>query len=205
MSLRLGPLAVVAVVVLVLLVVLGALRVLPGAGPSQLGSTAGPDHTSTLTATAIPEPTPSAALYGDAPADLRELCVRFVVGALAYDSTTEKREAFLDRVRPAIAPGELLRLRGSERAHLAWDMLRARGESVTLEVTGTSTSTPGTTAASTGLPRKPAAAASTTVIVEAERSTTTDLAVVREFIEITLELRETASGWRVTSAHGGGL
>jgi hypothetical protein len=154
-------------------------------------------------ATAIPEPTPTAP-YADAPAALRALAVRFVGEALGYDATTEARDAFLDRIRPLTAPAELLRLRRSQRAHLDWGILRARGETVAVHVTGTTTTTTSTqqTSASSSAAL---ASASQVVIIEAVRTTTTDLATVRDFVEVTLRLEQHGDGWRVASAHGGGL
>jgi hypothetical protein len=157
-------------------------------------------------ATAIPEPAQTAP-YADAPAALRELAVRFVGEALGYDATTEARDEFLDRIRPLTAPAELLRLRRSQRAHLDWGILRARGETVAVHVTGTTTTTTPTELASPSAPSSAAASApaSPVVIVEAVRTTTTDLATVRDFVEITLRLEQHGPGWRVASAHGGGL
>lgn len=174
------------------------------AGPSA------PDVSEPSVVTAIPEPPSPPAPYADAPADVRDLCARFVRDALAYDSTAETRGAFLNRIRPVTAPAELLRLRHSERAHLPWEMLRARGESARIHITGVSTLTgedatdpqtgPADAASAAG-----GSASSLSVVVEAARTTSTDLAVVREFIEVTLILEESAQGWRVVQAHGGGL
>src|SRR4051794_2713588 len=64
----------------------------------------------------ISEPTPSAQPYADTAAEVHDLCVSFVQAALAYDSTTEARDAFLGRLAPLTAPAALLELRRSQRA-----------------------------------------------------------------------------------------
>jgi len=151
----------------------------------------------------IPGPTPTAP-YADTPADLHELAVRFVGVALGYDASTEARDAFLDRIRPLTVPAELLRLRRSQRAHLDWEILRARGETVAVHVNGTSTTTSGATSTEP-TSASASASASQVVIVEAVRTTSTDLATVRDFVEVMLRLERDGDGWRVASAHGGGL
>lgn len=138
-------------------------------------------------ATSIPEPTPSAEPYSAADVVVRQVAEAFVRGALEYDATAEKQPAFLVRVAPITTSAELDRLRRSPRAHLDWRALRSRTERVTVAVTGISVSATGR------------------VLVEAERTTATSFATVREFIQVSLDLVPDGDTLKVARAEGSGL
>src|SRR4051794_38640673 len=98
--------------------------------------TAEPSNLTVTVASSIPEPTPSAAPYVDAPADLRPVVESFVHAVLEYDAVTEARTSFLSRASLITTPAELDRLRRSPRARLNWRALRDRNEAVSVIVTG---------------------------------------------------------------------
>jgi hypothetical protein len=130
---------------------------------------------------------PSPAPYVDGTGDVREVVNSFVSAVLEYDASAESAAALLERVAPITTPRELERLEKSGRARLDWQVLRDRKERVAVTITGISVATTGH------------------VLVEAERTTVTSFATVRDFIQLNLELVRVDGTLTVAHAVGGGL
>lgn len=129
--------------------------------------------------------------FVDPSVELDALARRFVTAALSYDAWTEERRTFLTRLDGLTTAGEPARLRRSERAHLRWWVLRQRLEQVTIHVTGVS--------------QQSQSDDQQVVHVEGIRITRSSGSTVRGFVDVTLVVVRTPSGWRVDRAEGGGL
>lgn len=135
------------------------------------------------------EPTP--APYVDAEPGLAKLASGFVRASLSYDSCASDRSALPARVAAMATTDEVRRLRASERAHLRWWVLCQRNEQATVRVHGVT--------------QNASVDAARIVHVEGVRTTRSDVATVRDFIDVTLRVIRTQGGWRVAGARGGGL
>jgi hypothetical protein len=154
--------------------------------PTEPATAASPD--SAISPSPGSEP---ATPYVEAAEDLRDLATRFVTLALGYQAETEEPLTFLGRLEGLATTAELMRLRRSERARLRWWVLRQRGETATVHVTGVSQQADPTGAV--------------TLHVEGIRVTSSGLGSVRDFVDVTLVVVGTSEGWRVDRAEGGGL
>jgi len=175
---RLGHLAVAV------LLMLGGCSTAPGEPAAHPTRSSQPSVT---VESSIPEPSPSAAPYVDAPADLRPVVENFVHSVLEYDAAAETRTSFLSRASLITTPAELDRLRRSPRARLNWRALRDRNEAVSVIVTGVSV------------------AAAGDILVAAERTTHTSFGTVRDLIHLNLRVGHRHGGLIVAHAGGGGL
>jgi hypothetical protein len=166
-----------------------------GSGIGNLASRPSPSAPAVATSTdATISPSAGAesgAPYVESAEDVRGLATRFVTLVLSYQAHTEEARTFLGRLEGLATAGELDRLRRSERAHLRWWVLRQRGESAAIRVTGVS--------------QQAESVSPIRLHVEAVRVTSSSVGTVRDFLDLTLDVVRTPEGWRVDRAEGGGL